>query len=125
MVVVDRPTYARTQLLDSLVGYAQILLAEDFAQALAYLEHSSVRLIVADDTRPGESATALLHHVARVRPDVIRVLFAETEPPEMEALFARSIVHAYVRKPDGYEEILWIVRQGLRSPPPPRKKTPW
>jgi len=74
--------------------------AESASQALRMLELSEVALLVAEQSLPDMTASALFEQVRKVRPDILRLLTStQLEPYAVEEAINRGRVCGYMAKP--------------------------
>jgi len=96
-------------------GY-RVLTAVSGKQAIEYLEHDSVELILTDQRMPGMSGDQLLREARRLQPDAIRMLF--TGYADIQAVISavnEGHIFRYILKPWDSVELEGIVRQGVEQ----------
>ena len=66
--------------------------------------------ILTDFDMPGEDGLRLLRRVRRTHPLIRRVLFSGSSPEELSESILSGLVHAFVPKPAGREELVAALR---------------
>ena len=92
-----------------------ILTASDAAQALELFKRHEIAVVVSDNHMPGMSGLDLLTELRNISPDTVKVLIsAYVDLPTALAAINSSEVFRYLVKPWREEEILNVVKEGLR-----------
>ena len=92
-----------------------ILTASDAAEALALFNVHEIAVVVSDNHMPGMSGLDFLSQLRTVSPDTVKVLIsAYVDLPTALAAINSSEVFRYLLKPWKDEEILNVVKEGLR-----------
>jgi CheY-like chemotaxis protein len=83
--------------------------------ALAIMEQNDIGFIIADQRMPGMTGVEFLERTLQEYPDTIRIILtAYTDEKLLMDAINRVHVHGYISKPWEPEEILAILREGLR-----------
>lgn len=92
-----------------------ILTAGDAAEALELFKLHEIAVVVTDNHMPGMSGLELLSELRTLSPDTVKVLIsAYVDLPSALAAINNSEVYRYLLKPWKNEEILEVVKEGLR-----------
>jgi putative two-component system response regulator len=92
-----------------------ILTACDAAEALELFKAHEIAVVVSDNHMPGMSGLDLLTELRNISPDTVKVLIsAYVDLPTALAAINSSEVYRYLLKPWKEEEILNVVKEGLR-----------
>lgn len=92
-----------------------ILTACDAAQALELFKLHEIAVVVSDNHMPGMSGLDFLSALRTISPDTVKVLMsAYVDLPTALAAINNSEVYRYLLKPWNDEEILDVVKEGLR-----------
>ena len=92
-----------------------ILTASDAAHALELFKLHEIAVVVSDNHMPGMSGLEFLCELRNVSPDTVKVLMsAYVDLPTALAAINNSEVYRYLLKPWKEEEILEVVREGLK-----------
>ena len=92
-----------------------ILTASDAAEALELFKEHEIAVVVSDNKMPGMSGLDLLTSLRNVSPDTSKVLIsAYIDLPTALAAINTSEVFRYILKPWKEEEILEVVKEGLK-----------
>jgi len=93
----------------------KILTANDAAEALELFKLHEIAVVVSDNHMPGMSGLEFLSELRTVSPDTVKVLIsAYVDLPTALAAINNSEVFRYLLKPWNDEEILDVVKEGLR-----------
>jgi len=93
----------------------EILTASDAAQALELFKRHEIAVVVSDNQMPGMSGLEFLSRLRSVSPDTVKVLVsAHVDLPTALAAINGSEVYRCLLKPWKDEEILEVVREGVR-----------
>ncbi|GFO69450.1 two-component system response regulator [Geomonas limicola] len=92
-----------------------ILTATNAEEALELIKQNEIAVVVSDNQMPGMSGLEFLSHLRSVSPDTVKVLIsAYIDLPTALAAINNSEVFRYLLKPWQDEEILGVVKEGLR-----------
>jgi putative two-component system response regulator len=92
-----------------------ILTACDAAEALELFKAHEIAVVVSDNHMPGMSGLDLLTELRNISPDTVKVLIsAYVDLPTALAAINSSEVYRYLLKPWKEDEILNVVKEGLR-----------
>jgi len=92
-----------------------ILTANDATQALELFEKHEIAVVVSDNMMPGMSGLEFLSKLGSISPDTVKVLIsAYVDLPTALAAINNTEVFRYLLKPWNNEEILEVVKEGLR-----------
>lgn len=116
VLVVDDEKFIRDILADFLTmeGYA-VRTAEDGAQALSELSHSSFDLIISDLKMPKMGGLDLLQHVGQLQPEALTVIMTGFGTVETAIDAMKQGAYDYILKPFKVEEIVHVVQRGLEK----------
>jgi signal transduction histidine kinase len=94
----------------------RVLTASSGDQALDYLRHNDIHLILSDQRMPGMSGDVFLSHARALRPDAIRMLF--TGYADIQAVINainEGNIFRYILKPWDAVELEGIIRQAAEQ----------
>ena len=92
-----------------------ILTARDAQEALELFKRHEIAVVVSDNQMPGMSGLEFLSKLREVSPDTVKVLISSyVDLPTALAAINNSEVFRYLLKPWKSEEILEVVKEGLR-----------
>jgi len=92
-----------------------ILTACDAAEALELFKSHEIAVAVSDNMMPGMSGLDFLSELRTISPDTVKVLISSyVDLPTALAAINTSEVFRYILKPWNNEEILEVVKEGLR-----------
>src|SRR6186713_1193670 len=116
VLVVDDEKFIRDILADFLTmeGYA-VRTAEDGAQALGELSHSSFDLVISDLKMPKMGGLDLLQHVGTLQPEALTVIMTGFGTVETAIDAMKQGAYDYILKPFKVEEIVHVVQRGLEK----------
>jgi response regulator RpfG family c-di-GMP phosphodiesterase len=116
VLVVDDEKFIRDILADFLTmeGYA-VRTAEDGAQALSELSHSSFDLVISDLKMPKMGGLDLLQHVGHLQPEALTVIMTGFGTVETAIDAMKQGAYDYILKPFKVEEIVHVVQRGLEK----------
>src|SRR5690606_37564437 len=116
VLVVDDEKFIRDILADFLTmeGYA-VRTAEDGAQALSELSHSTFDLIISDLKMPKMGGLDLLQHVGQLQPEALTVIMTGFGTVETAIDAMKQGAYDYILKPFKVEEIVHVVQRGLEK----------
>lgn len=121
ILVVDDQALTRTMVKTALkgVGFDNIHLSENGDQAMQFLQHESVDLIIADWLMPGISGLDLLRYVRKAETEFEKPFIMLTGQCTRESVVeaASARVSGYIGKPFSPDELVNKVLQLLRKPP--------
>jgi putative two-component system response regulator len=93
----------------------EILTAQSAAEALELFKQHEIAVVVSDNHMPGMSGLDFLSKLRTISPDTVKVLIsAYVDLPTALAAINNSEVFRYLLKPWKDEEILEVVKEGLR-----------
>jgi putative nucleotidyltransferase with HDIG domain len=116
VLVVDDEKFIRDILADFLTmeGYA-VRTAEDGAQALSELSHSTFDLVISDLKMPKMGGLDLLQHVGHLQPEALTVIMTGFGTVETAIDAMKQGAYDYILKPFKVEEIVHVVQRGLEK----------
>ncbi|HBG05578.1 MAG: two-component system response regulator [Geobacteraceae bacterium GWC2_58_44] len=92
-----------------------ILTASDAAEALELFKHHEIAVVVSDNMMPGMTGLEFLSMLRTVSPDTVKVLISSyVDLPTALAAINTTEVFRYLLKPWNNDEILEVVKEGLR-----------
>jgi len=93
----------------------QVLTANDAAEALELFKHHEIAVVVSDNQMPGMTGLEFLSKLRTISPDTVKVLISSyVDLPTALAAINTSEVFRYLLKPYKNNEILEVVREGLK-----------
>ena len=93
----------------------EILTASDAAEALELFKHHEIAVVVSDNMMPGMTGLDFLAALRSISPDTVKVLISSyVDLPTALTAINTSEVYRYLLKPYRNEEILEVVKEGLR-----------
>jgi response regulator RpfG family c-di-GMP phosphodiesterase len=93
----------------------RLLTARDASEALTLIRREEIAVVISDNIMPGMSGLEFLSSLAGVSPHTIKILMsAYADLSTVLAAINRSEVFRYVLKPWQDEEMIHVVRDGLR-----------
>ncbi len=105
----------------------QVLKTTDPARAFELLASHPVRIVISDQNMPGITGVEFLSQVRKLYPDVIRIVFTNSQDPKV---FADAVneagIHKFIMKDWDRERLRAEVREASRSsktvtlPPSPK-----
>jgi response regulator RpfG family c-di-GMP phosphodiesterase len=116
VLVVDDEKFIRDILADFLTmeGCA-VRTAEDGAQALSELSHTTFDLVISDLKMPKMGGLDLLQHVGHLQPEALTVIMTGFGTVETAIDAMKQGAYDYILKPFKVEEIVHVVQRGLEK----------
>lgn len=94
----------------------KVLSAGDASSALEVLARERVDVIVSDECMPGLPGSALVTHVRRGWPDVVRILLTgHPSPPAIERAMGAGDVFRFLTKPCSAVDLFFTIQGALRA----------